>query len=111
MGKSNPTRLGGVGAFAKAHVAIIADQDLTLAAASNLRLLGFAANESAGTAAAATFRILHGSIASGTLVAPVELAGNESKAFWFGDGVVTPDGVSIDVVAGTVDVVLFYAHA
>ena len=97
-------------ASADVNLAIVADVDAAIAAAIGLRLVGFAAKESAATAAAATFTIVHGATgAGGTALVPVELSANESTRDWFGpEGIAVPNGVSIDWVAGTVDIVLFY---
>ena len=104
----------GTGAMAAASVdvndGITADVDAAVAAATGLRLMGYACRESDGTPAVATFRIIHGATASGgTVVVPVELAANESKSQWFGpDGIDVASGISIDWIVGTVDVELFH---
>lgn len=87
-----------------------ADVDAAVAAAGGLRLMGFAARESAAGAAVATFSIVNGATANGgTVMVPVELLPNESAREWYGpDGIRATDGLSIDVGAGTVDVELFY---
>lgn len=103
---------GGASVAASVDVndAIAADVDAAVAAAVGLRLMGFASRESAATAAVATYRLVHGAtVAGGTTLYPVELSAGESRGEWFGpDGIAVPNGVSIDVIAGTVDVVLFY---
>lgn len=111
---SNMVTEGGGGLFAAAsadvNLAVTADVDAAVAAQAGLRLMGFAARESAGTAAAATFKIVHGATgAGGTMMVPVELAANASAAEWFGpDGIAAESGLSIDWIAGEVEVVLFY---
>lgn len=99
-----------VGASVDVNAAVAADVDAAVAAAAGLRLVGFAARESAATAAAATFIIVHGATgAGGTAVVPVELAGDQSTREWFGpDGIACPNGISIDWVAGTADIHLFF---
>lgn len=99
-----------VAASVDVNTGITAVVDAAVAAAAGLRLVGFAARESAATAAAATFILVHGATAAGgTSVAPVELAANGSTSEWFGpDGIACPDGISIAGVAGTVDVNIFY---
>lgn len=89
---------------------ISANVDAAVAAAPNLRLLGFAYRERAGTPAAAAFRIVHGAtVAGGTTLVPVEVAANESGVVWFGEpGLAAANGLSIAVEAGTLDVELFY---
>lgn len=92
------------------NAGLTADADAAVAAATGLRLMGFAARESAGSPAVATFQIVHGATgASGDAIVPVELAANGSTFQWFGpQGIAVADGISIDHVAGTVDVTLFY---
>lgn len=111
---SNIGGITGTGIMAAASVdvnaAVAADVDAAVAAQAGLRLVGFAARESAGVAAVATFSIVHGATgAGGTSVVPVELKADESTRDWFGpEGIACPNGISIDHVAGTVDVNLFY---
>lgn len=94
------------------NAGVTADVDGAVAAVTNrtLRLVGFAARESDGTPAVATFQIVHGAAVSGNdAVIPVELAANESKIAFFPDGgIAMADGISIDHVAGTFDCTLFY---
>lgn len=93
------------------NAGISADVNAAVAAATGLTLLGYAARESAGSAAAATFRIVHGATADGgDAIIPVEVAANGSTGFVpVGSGVPCPNGLSIDVLAGTIDVTLFYS--
>lgn len=113
-GTSNIGGITGTGIMAAASVdvnaAVVADVDAAVPAATGLRLVGFAARESAATAAVATFIIVHGATgAGGTAVLPVELKADESTREWFGpDGIAVPNGISIDWIVGTVDVHLFY---
>lgn len=92
------------------NTGISADVDAAVAAQAGLRLMGFAARESAAVAAVATIVIVHGAtVAGGSSVVPIELAANASASAWFGpDGIDCASGLSIDVVAGTADVNLFY---
>lgn len=91
------------------NAAVVADVDAAVAAAAGRRLVGFACRESAAAAAAATFRIMHGAtVAGGTEMAPVELAANESKIAWFWPGLKADNGLSVDWIAGTFDIDLFY---
>lgn len=103
---------GGINAAASTDVndAVAADVDAAVAAATGLRLMGFACRESAAAAAPATFRIMHGAtVAGGTVLIPVELSANESVREWFGpDGIASASGISVDWIAGTFDVELFY---
>ena len=93
-----------VGAEVDINDALVADADLAVPAAPGLRYLGFSCKESGG-AAPATFRILRGDIATGTVLDTVELSDNESAREWYGpEGFNSPEGISIDHIAGTVDV-------
>ena len=91
---------------------ISTDQDLAIAAASGIVLMGYTCRESAAVAATAAFRLLHGTIAAGTEIAVQKLAANGSDQVSFGDnGLPVPNGVSIDFpvsAGGTVDVDLYY---
>lgn len=92
---------------------ISADQAVgpPLSAHKGLRFCGFSARESDGTPAVAAFNICNGAVANADFLAVVELAANTSTAFWCGDpGVAAPDGISVDRVAGTVDVVVYFRH-
>ena len=92
------------------NAALTADADAAVAAATDLRLMGWQARESDGTPAVATFEIVHGADGSADdAVIPVELAANQSKGAWYGpQGLDFPDGISIDHIAGTFDVTLFF---
>lgn len=92
------------------NTGITADVDAAVAASAGLRLIGFSARESAGTAAAATFQIVNGATgAAAGKVFTVELNGDESRSEWFGpNGIDCANGISIDWIAGTVDVYLHY---
>lgn len=113
-GGSAHVLVGGAGINVAASVdvnaAVAADVDAAVAAVANLRLVGFACKESAVTPAAASFNIVHGATgAGGTVVVPVKLAASESKSQWFGDsGISVANGLSIDWIAGTSDIVLFH---
>lgn len=99
-----------IAASVDVNTAITADVDAAVAAAAGLRLVGFACRESAATPAVATFIIVHGATgAGGTVLVPVELSANESTRDWFGpEGIACASGLSIDWIAGTIDVELFY---
>lgn len=97
-------------ALADVNAAVVADVDAAVAASAGLRLLGAAWRESAGSPAVASFDIVHGATgAGGTMLVPVELAASGSASAWFGpNGVACPNGLSINWIAGAVDIVLFY---
>lgn len=92
------------------NLATSADVNAAVAGVAGLRLVGFAVSESAGTPAAANFVLVHGATAGGgTELVHVKLAANESKTGWFGpDGIACPNGISIDQVTGTSDIIIFY---
>lgn len=87
---------------------ISADQ-VGVGAATGLRLIGFACRENADPAAAATFILRHGEQATDPVMVPVELSPDESAREWFWPGIDAPDGIFIDMVAGTIDLTLFHA--
>ncbi len=97
-------------ALIAARSAVAADVVQAVPPAPGLVLMGFAARESDGTPAVATFRIMHGpTVGDGVMLLPIELTGNQSTSDWFGpDGIETPRGLTIDWIAGTVDITLFY---
>lgn len=96
-----------VGASTQVNTAITADVNAAVAAASNLRLLGFAARETAG--ATASFKIIHGAtVGGGTMLYPVNLTASQSMSEWFWPGLNAANGLSIDMISGTVDLDLFY---
>lgn len=87
---------------------ITSDQNAAVAANPRLRFCGFAVRENAGTAAAAEFVIKKGAtVAGGTILYPVTLAADGSDAHIIEAGIECPDGISIDHVSGSVDLVLF----
>lgn len=98
----------------KAFVGVNADQAVAapLGVHGGLRLMGVFARESAGTAAVASFNVCNGAPAAAAMVVPYEIAADQSTRDWFGpDGIACPSGISLDVTAGTVDVVIAYKHA
>jgi hypothetical protein len=92
------------------NASVAADVDAAVAASAGLRLMGFSATESHATAAVTTFKIVNGATgAAAGKVIHVELAANTSETKWFGpNGIACPLGISIDWVAGLVDVTLHY---
>lgn len=97
-------------ALVNVNDAVAADVDAAVAAAAVSVLYGFTLRESAGAAAVATGKIINGAtVAAGTVIAPFELAANESKTVWFGPpGINANNGLSIDHIAGTFDCELYY---
>jgi hypothetical protein len=94
------------------NAATAADVDNAVPASTGLRLMGFFARESAGSAAVATFEIVNGEDASaGDGVVPVELSANQSTREWFGPhGIAFPRGISLDHLAGTFDCTILYRY-
>lgn len=76
-------------------------------AAGRGKLFGFAARESAGSAAVATFIIRDGTSASGILLIPVELAANTSTSQYFSEPIEFDTGLFLDRVAGETEVTVF----
>lgn len=72
--------------------------------------MGWNARETAATAGTATLRVINGALGSGTaFIVTRELGPNESAEEWYGaDGPVAPDGLSVDWIAGTFEIVLHY---
>jgi hypothetical protein len=91
-----------------------ADADAVVAANANLRLMGYAIKEAAGTPAAALAAIVQGATAAaGTdLGAEHDLAANGEAFRWFGpDGLSVPGGLSVDRTTGTTRLVLYVRYA
>jgi len=111
---ANLVNEGGAGLFtaatAIATATITADSNAVVAAQAGLRLMGYSSKESAGVPAAASFKIINGATgATNAPVAYVTHALSTSSTQWFGpDGIACTAGLSIDWIAGQVDVVLHY---
>ena len=72
-----------------------------VAATANMRLMGFAVRESAGTPAVATLNIRHGTADTDTVIAPISLIASDTKVAWFGpQGIPCASGLFVDRVAG-----------
>ncbi len=100
-------------ALSYSNDALAADVEPAVATVSGLRYMGFSIRESDGTPAVATVAILNGAtVAGGARVEVIELAANESKNQWYGpNGIRAADGITIDHIAGTVDIVIYYQVA
>jgi hypothetical protein len=94
------------------NAATAADVDVAVAASSGLRLMGYSIRESAGSEAVATCRIMRGATAAGgTVLVNIELAASTSETVWFGPhGLEAETGLSIDRIAGTFDITLYYMN-
>lgn len=97
-------------ATAQTSMALAATADAFVAAASGLRLLGYVVRESATVAAAAAIEVRHGATAAGgQMISPATLAADGMTEKWYGpNGISMPNGISILVAAGTVDIAVFY---
>jgi len=99
-----------VAATADVNATLAADVDGAVAAAAGLRLMGWAAYETTGAAVASLIIVEGATGAGGTALIPVTLAANESRADWYGPGgIACASGLSIDYLAGTPTIVLYYA--
>ena len=85
------------------------DADLAVAAAAKLRCHGFSVRETAATAGRAGFRLLNGSLASGEMFLTIALAPDESRLESFPAGLEVPNGISLDIDEGTMDIAIYYA--
>ncbi len=106
--------LGGLGILVPATVyfddAVAADVDAAVGANANLRLVGFAARESAAAPAIASCYVVNGATgAAAGKVVPIALAASGMASQWFGpEGIPCPLGLSIDWEAGEIDISLYY---
>jgi len=76
-----------------------------MAATQRLRLLGVFVRETA--AAVATLNIEHGTANSSPIMVPFNLAASATSSHWFGfPGLPCPDGIWIERLTGTTQVVL-----
>ena len=92
---------------------LTADVNAAVAAKETLRVLGYHVSESAGLPATATVKIVEGATVAGATgtIATINLAASGTATAAFGGkGVDSRGGVSIDVVAGEVDIAVFYEN-
>lgn len=79
-------------------------------AGSVAKLYGWSVREAAGSPAVATVIVHAGTDASGPAIGEIELAANGASTEWFGpQGVQMRDGIFVEVVAGTVEGVVFHS--
>lgn len=90
------------------NAAVSADVDAAVAAATGLRLMGYTVRETA--AAVASAKIVNGATgAAAGKVAEIGLVASGGQAIWFGPlGIPCPLGISINRIAGTMGVVIYY---
>lgn len=92
-----------------ANAAVAADVDAAVAAQAGLRMCGYSCRESAGSAAVATFEIVNGATgATDDTIVSVELLADYSETVWMWPGVDCASGISVDHIAGTFDVTIYY---
>lgn len=85
------------------------DDEAILGATANLRLMGFTAKETTGTAGASF--LFHNGTGTGdpATTAPIDLVPGESTREWFGnDGIASANGIYLERVSGDVRVVAYY---
>jgi hypothetical protein len=91
------------------QLAVVTDANAVVPAKDGLRCMGYSIRESNGVAAIASVRIVHGATVAGTPIANINVLASSSDTHFFGDGgIACPQGISIDFIAGVVDVVIFY---
>ena len=84
--------------------------DAIVAATVGLRVVGYSYRESASGADVAAFNIINGATGdTGSEIAVVEVAANKSGRVWLWPGVDCRNGLSLEVVSGTVSVCIYYA--
>jgi len=90
------------------NAAVTANVNAAVAAATGLRLIGYSARD--GASAAAKADIVNGSTgAAAGKVWRINVASGGSDHEWFGpDGIPCPLGISIDFLAGDLDIILHY---
>ena len=76
----------------------------------SVRLLGWAATETSGSAAA-TVNVYDGTDTTGLIVLPIRLAQSEAGESWYGpNGIWFKNGVYINVASGQAQGAIFYRH-
>jgi hypothetical protein len=79
-----------------------------VAPTANLRLMGYSVRESAASPDDASFVIRHGALASDPALVFVEVSADQSTTEWLGeDGIACPNGIFIDRVSGSTEIVLY----
>lgn len=79
-----------------------------IAADPRLKLWGFTVAETASSAVAAEVAIRHGTSSSDPLLAArMNLDANGFDGWWFGQGISCANGIFIDRIAGTTELVLY----
>lgn len=111
----DPLPIDGTGILGPASITEVASgtgDAQGVSGATGLRLLGFSVRESAGTPATAEIILRHGTDATGTPIAFVNVQangnGDDHESQWFGpEGIDVPNGVFVDRISGETHIVLF----
>lgn len=95
-----------VGNYTYTTIAAGTGDEAGIAAATNLRLMGYSIKETAG--AVATLLLRHGATVSGDVIANENFAAAGSETRWFGpQGLPVDSGVFIERLTGTTAVTLW----
>ena len=95
-----------VGNYTYTTIAAATTDEAGIAAAANMRLMGYSIKETAG--AVATLLLRHGDAASDEIFAAENFAAAGCTLRWFGPGgIPVPDGVFIERLTGTTAVTLW----
>lgn len=88
---------------------VTANVDAAVAANSGLLFVGYAVRESKSVPALLTANIILGAVAStGLIMVPISLLASTYDMQWMGSGAYASDGISIELIAGEADFVLYY---
>jgi hypothetical protein len=88
-----------------------ADVDLAVAADDQLVIMGYCIAETAAVPAVAEVQIINGADGTGQIVAPVFCAASATHNAWFGpQGIPARDGITIERIAGTTSVSVYYKY-
>ena len=84
------------------------DVDAGVTASPGLRFMGIAISEAG--ASTASVNVVHGATAAGgDAITTSALTAHGWAFLWFGpDGIPTPDGISVDITSGTVEMAIYY---
>lgn len=96
----------------KTVVGTTSNTDLFISADNALVCMGYSMHESAGGGGGVFELTLYdGTVGSGEEFLHVEDAADESREAWFGpEGIATPNGISFEVVQGTIDLSVYYRN-
>lgn len=99
----------GIAVEVDLNAAVVADVDAAVAANDKLFLYGYSAKEGAGTPAIASFSIVNGATgAAAGKVVHVALLASTSETVIFERPIACPLGISVDWIAGDIDIILYH---